>query len=115
MIQNLTLRVIVFVVLLQTFYCPSFYSDGKTFFLGFPLANVDLSIDPTRSDTPVFMKQVFLLVKKLSIQIGLILLKHVGSDIRVQSLWSAINSLNFGLFGVILKSPMSKILSYIEQ
>ena len=70
MIHNLTLRVIVFVALLQTFYCQSFYSDGKTFFLGFPLANVDLSIVPIRSDTPVFMKQVFSFVK-LSIQIGL--------------------------------------------
>ena len=32
MIQNLTLRVIAFLVLLQTFYCQSFYSKGKTFF-----------------------------------------------------------------------------------
>ena len=31
------------------------------------------------------MKGVFLLVKTLSIQVGLILLKHVGSDIRTQS------------------------------
>ena len=46
MIQNLTLRVIAFAVLLQTFFCQSFYSNGKTFFLGFPLAKVDLSIVP---------------------------------------------------------------------
>ena len=46
MIQNLKLKVIAFVVLLQTFYCQRFYSNGKTFFLGFPLANVDLSIVP---------------------------------------------------------------------
>ena len=93
MIQNLTLSVIAFVAVLQTFYCQSFYSNGKTFFLGFPLANVDLSIVPISfwwSDTPVsnvrvFMKWVFLLIKKLSTLIGLILLKHVGSDIRVQS------------------------------
>ena len=31
------------------------------------------------------MRSVFLLVKKLSIQEGLILLKHAGPDIRVQS------------------------------
>ena len=30
------------------------------------------------------MKRVFLLVKKLSIKVGLILLKHVGSDIWAQ-------------------------------
>ena len=69
----------------------------------------------TRFKCQSFHETSFLLVKKLSIQVGLMLLKHVGSDIRVQSSWSAINSLNFGLFGVILKSPMSKILSYIEQ
>ena len=44
MIQNLALRVIIFVVLLQIFYCRSFYSNGKKNFLGFPFANVDLSI-----------------------------------------------------------------------
>ena len=37
---------ISFVVLLQTFYCQSFYSNSKNFFLGFPLANVDLNIVP---------------------------------------------------------------------
>ena len=31
------------------------------------------------------MKRGFLLVKKLSIQAEMIFLKHVGSDIRVQS------------------------------
>ena len=30
MMQNLTLRVTAFAVLLQTFYCQSFYSNGKT-------------------------------------------------------------------------------------
>ena len=45
-IQNLTLRVVAFAVFLQNFCCQSFYSNGKTFFLGFPLANVDPGIVP---------------------------------------------------------------------
>ena len=52
----------------------------------------------TRFKCQSFHETSFLLVKKLSIQVGLILLKHVGSDIKVQSSSSAINSLNFGLF-----------------
>ena len=46
LVQYLTLRVIAFVVLFQTFYYQNFYSNCKTFFLGFLLANVDLSIKP---------------------------------------------------------------------
>ena len=83
-----------FLVLLQTFYWQSFCNSGKIFFLGLPLANVDLSTVPISlswsdifvSNVRVFIKRVFfLLVRKLSVHVGLILLKHVGSDIRVES------------------------------
>ena len=74
-----------------------------------------MMIDIPVLDIRVFMKRVFLLVKKLSIQVGLILFKHVGSDIRVQRSSPTINSLNFELFGVILKSRMSKILSCADR
>ena len=56
------------------------------------MVNVDVSIVRTclwRSDTRVlnvrvFIKRVFLLVRKLSMHVELILLNHVVSDIRVE-------------------------------
>ena len=97
----------------------SFCNSGKLF-LGLPYANVYLSIVPINlrwSDTPVscvrvFIKRIFLLVRKLSTYVGLILLKQVGSDIRAESSWSLINSLKFGLSRIILKSLISKMSSW---
>ena len=51
------------------------------------------------SNVWVFIKQVFLLVRKLSTQVGLILLKH--SDIRLSSSWSSSSSFSLGSFGKI--------------
>ena len=61
------------------------------------------------------MKRVSILIRKLSVQIESILSENVGSDIRLQRLWFPINPSNFGLFGVILKSTTSKILSCDER
>ena len=56
-----------------------------------------------------------MLIRELSVQIESILSENVGSDIRLQRLWFPINPSNFGLFGVILKSTTSKILSCDER
>ena len=50
--------------------------------------------------------KTYFFVWKLSIQVELILLKHIGSHIRLQSSWSSFNSFNFGLFEGILKSKI---------
>ena len=88
------------------------------YFLGLPLVNMDLGIVPAClwwSDTPVlnlrvFIKQVFLLDRRLSVHVGSILLKYIVSDIRVESSWSSINS-NYRE----LESPISEILSWVDQ
>ena len=63
------------------------------------------------SNARFFIKRAFQSIRKLSIQIGLILLKYVGPDIRLQRPWSSINNtFNFGL-----KPSISKILSSDER
>ena len=61
------------------------------------------------------IKQVVWLVRKLFIQISLMILRLVGSGIKLQSSGSYITSFNFWFFGSIIKSPLSKLLSCDEK
>ena len=65
MIQNLTLRLVAFIVLLQTFYCQIFYSSGNEVSLQFSIffrmgtSFLDEKVRPSTSITGKFFSYLF--------------------------------------------------------